>query len=259
MKKMPRTTLTECARAGFSLWLTSEPGKILAQYEREKVSGVLPGLFGYHIAQIGHYQGEALHSPSHIGNKIVLQVEEDGPANAQCGVLAGAGSLPFAADSIDVVIMPHVLEFTRNPDAALKEIERVLIAEGHLMIIGFNPWSLWGLRRLLPIRRHQPPWNGRFYDTPKLKSWLAALDFELLEINRFLFRPPLKHGNMLRRLLFLEKLGKFCWPFCGAAYLILAKKRRVPLNPIKMNWRNRRKIIPSGASADPATMAEPDG
>ena len=258
MKNTSRTTLTEFTRAGFSFWLTSKSGKILSQYERKKVSRILPGLFGYHITQIGHYQGGVLHSASRIGNKIVLHLEEDGLRDADCDVLAGADSLPFAAHSIDVVIIPHVLEFTRNPGAVLKEVERVLIAEGHLIITGFNPWSLWGLWRLLPLWRNQSPWNGRFHGTSKLKNWLSLLDFELLEIDRFLFRPPIRHENMLRRLLFLEKLGKFCWPFFGAAYVILAKKQRVPLTPIKMSWRNRRKIIPSGASADPATMVESD-
>ena len=248
--------LTEFTRAGFSSWLAGELGKVLSRYEQERVNRMLPGLFGYHVAQIGYYQGGALHSASHIGHKVVLHLEEDGLRNADCGVLASADSLPFAADSIDVAIIPHVLEFTPTPYAALKEVERILIADGHLIIIGFNPWSIWGLWRWLPPWRDEPPWNGRFYHAARVKNWLAELDFEVLEVDRFLFRPPFKHVNMMRRLLFLEKLGKFCWPFFGGAYVMLARKRVTPLTPIKMRWRNQRKIIASGASTGPATMTD---
>ena len=254
---MKNTTATPpaAARAGFDRWLKSAPGSLLARYEREKIGRILPGLFGYHIAQVGQYDGGALDAACRIGNKIRLHLDEDGLRDCGCDVSASSASLPFAAHSIDVVVIPHVLEFTPDPDALLKEVERVLVEDGRLVVAGFNPWSLWGLRRLCPGRRNRPPWNGRFHDTIRLRHWLSRFDFELLEVDRFLFRPPCKHENLLQRLLFLEKLGQSCWPFFGAAYLVLAQKRRVPVTPVKMNWRE--KIFLSGAPAGPATMAGP--
>lgn len=255
MGNIPRATLTEPERAGFSRWLAGEQGRLLAQYEREKFSRRLARLFGYHIAQVGHYHGEALHAASPIANKITLRLDTDDADGAGHGLSADITALPFAADSIDVLVAPHVLEFTRRPDAALDEFARVLIDGGHLVISGFNPWSAWGLRRLLPARRSAPPWNGRFYSAAKLNGWLSGLGFELLDVDRFLFRPPLRRGDLLQRLLFLETLGRRCWPFFAAAYLLLAKKQRLPLTPVKP-WRRRRKLAPAGASADPATMTE---
>ena len=250
------TSSASPARAGFDLWLKGTTGSILARYEREKIGRILPDLFGYHITQIGRYDGGVLDSASRIRNKIELHLDEDGSRDCGCGILSSVASLPFAAHSIDVVVIPHVLEFIPDPGALLKEIDRVLIDDGRLIVVGFNPWSLWGLWRLYPLWRNRPPWNGRFHGTAKLKQWLSVLDFELLEVDRFLFRPPCKHKYLLRRLLFLEKLGKYCWPFFGAAYIIVAQKRRVPVTPIKIGWR--KKIFLSGASAGPATLAEAD-
>lgn len=257
MTPAPRATPTEPERAGFSRWLAGEQGRILAQYEREQFSRRLAGLFGYHIAQVGCYYGEALHAASPIGNKITLRTETDDANGADHGLSAAVTALPFAADSIDVLVAPHVLEFARRPDAALDEFARVLIDGGHLVISGFNPWSAWGLRRLLPTRRHAPPWNGRFYSVSRLNGWLAGLGFELLDMDRFLFRPPLRRGDLLQRLLFLEPLGRRCCPFFAAAYLLLAKKQRLPLTPVKPGRRRRhRKPAPAGASAGPAAMTE---
>ena len=254
MENKSATSSADPARAGFSAWLKCVTGGILVDYEREKIAGILPGLIGYHITQIGHFDGGVLDSAGLIRNKIELHLEEDGLHGCDCGVLASAVSLPFAAHSIDVAVIPHVLEFTPDPGAVLNEVERVLTEDGRLIITGFNPWSLWGLWRLHPAMRNRPPWSGRFHGTARLRQWLDMIDFEMLEVERFLFRPPFRHTSRLRRWMLLEKLGKFWWPYFGAAYIILARKRRIPVTPVKMNWR-KKKLFLSGASAGPATMA----
>ena len=244
------------ARAGFSAWLKGETGAVLAGYEREIFDRILPGLFGYHIVQIGQYDGVALDSAGRIRNKFELRLDHDNLPDNRCALLAGAASLPFAAHSVDVVVMPHVLEYVPDPGAVLKETERILVQDGRLIVTGFSPWSLWGLCRLNPVWRKRPPWDGRFLSTARLRHWLSMLGFEVVEADSFFFRPPCNSGKLLRRLLFLEKLGAACWPFLGAAYLLVAQKRRAPLNPIRLNWRKR--ILLTGASAGPATMAEAD-
>ena len=251
MEDISATASAGPARARFSGWLKGPTGSLLARYEREKIGKILSGLFGYHITQIGHYEGGVLDSASRIRNKTELHLVEDGSRYCGCDVLASVTSLPFAVHSIDVVVIPHVLEFTPDPGALLKEIDRVLIEDGRLIVVGFNPWSLWGLRHLHPRWRNRPPWNGRFYSTAKLKRWLFMLDFELLELERFSFYPACKHESQLS---FPEKPGKFCLPFFSTAYIIVAQKRRIPVTPIKMDWR--KKIFLADASADPATMAE---
>ena len=256
MENISATLPATPARAGFCAWLKGDPGSVLADYEKEKFDRILPGLFGYHIAQIGQYDGVVLASAGRIRNKIELRLDDDGFPHSSCALAASAAFLPFAAHSIDAVVMPHVLEYVADPGAVMKEMERVLIEDGRLIITGFSPWSLWGLWRLNPAVRKRPPWNGRFHSTAKLKYWLSLLGFEVLKVDRFLFRPPCRRRNHLRRLLFLEKLGKYCWPYFGAAYIVVAQKRRAPVTPIKLNWR--KKVFLSGASAGPVTMAEAD-
>ena len=244
------------ARAGFSAWLKGETGSVLAGYEKEKLERILPGLFGYHIAQIGCFDGGVVDSAGRIRNKIKLRLDDDGFPHDTCALAANAAFLPFAAHSIDVVVMPHVLEYVSDPGVVMNEVERVLVEDGRVIITGFSPWSLWGLWRFNPAVRKQPPWNGRFHGTAKLRRWLSMLGFKVLEVDRFLFRPPCRRRNLLRRLLFLEKPGATCWPFPGAAYVMVAQKRRAPLSPVKPSWRKR--ILLSGASAGPATMAGAD-
>ena len=57
--------------------------------------------------------------------------------------------LPFEAQSVDLIVMPHTLEFTSDPHRLLREAERVLMPEGQLIILGFNSLSLWGARQSL--------------------------------------------------------------------------------------------------------------
>jgi len=256
MENISATLPATPARAGFSAWLEGETGSVLTGYEKEKFERILPGLFGYHIAQIGQYDGAVLASAGRIRNKIELRLDDDGLPHDSCALAASAAFLPFAARSIDVVVMPHVLEYVSDPGAVLKEIERVLIEDGRLIVTGFSPWSLWGLWRLNPVCRNRPPWDGRFHSIARLRHWLSMLGFEVIEVDRFLFRPPCRRRSLLRRLLFLEKLGESCWPFLGAAYVMVAQKRRAPVSPIKLGWRKR--IFLSGASAGPVTMAGAD-
>ena len=253
MKNTTATPPRAAARAGFGLWLKGAPGSLLARYEREKIGRILPGLFGYYIAQVGHYDGAVLDAAGRIRNKIRLRLDADGLPDDSSALSASAAALPFAAHSIDVVVLPHVLEYVADPGAVLEETERVLVGDGRVIVAGFNPWSLWGLWRLNPVCRNRPPWDGRFHGIAGLRRRLSALGFEVLEVDRFFFRPPCRRESLLRRLSFLEKLGESCWPFLGAAYVMVAQKRLAPVSPIKPGWRKR--IFLSGASAGPATNA----
>ncbi len=241
------------ARAGFSAWLNSEAGSALASYEKEKLDRILPDLFGYNIAQIGEYDCGMLASAKRIRNKIELRLDAGSPRHNGCALAAEAALLPFAARSIDVVVMLHVLEYVSDPDAVLREIERVLIEDGRLIIAGFSPWSLW---RLNPTARNRPPWDGCFYSARKLKGWLSMLGFATLQVERFFFRSPRRHRGFFRRVLFLEKLLSSCWSLPGVAYVMIAQKRRVPVDPIKLNWRER--ILLPDANPGAATMSGGD-
>ncbi len=227
-------------------WFARPLGRHLLEQERICINRILPKLFGYHILQIGNWGQQELLASSRISHKIEMLFEPCDDSAVECSLLGDEESLAIASDSMDVVVLPHVLEFVSNPHKLLREVERILIGEGHLVLSGFNPWSLWGLWRLLLLWREEPPWDGHFYGYNRIKDWLSLLDFELLQKENLFFRPPLQNTSLMQKLSFWEKLGKYCWPFFSGVYVIVAKKRVVPLTPVKMRWHARRQVITSG-------------
>jgi SAM-dependent methyltransferase len=232
-------------------WFEKPPGINLLQVEQIKATQYLADLFGYHIVQLGCLHDDDFISASRISHKLILQLDEQLNRSCRTDAVCCADALALASDSMDVVFMPHVLEYTSNPHRLLREVERILIGDGHLVIIGFNPWSLWGLWRIFHCWRKAMPWRGHFFGLARIKDWLSLLDLELIRMERFFFRPPLRNGRLMNRLGFLESLGKNCWPWFGSAYIIIARKRLLPLTSIKMRWRDKRRII-SGI-AEPST------
>jgi SAM-dependent methyltransferase len=226
-------------------WYENEPGKTLAAVEQEQIGGVLANLFGYHLLQLGNTIPCDLLSNSRIRHRMVmLRPGVNPPAVADTGVFTGEpDQMPIGNDAIDVVLTPHVLEYAASPHEVLREVERILIPEGHVVIVGFNPWSLWGLMRLLTGWNKRVPWCGRFYSSARIRDWLALLGFETIFNRTFFFRPPFNHAGLLQRLEFLERAGGSWWPRLGGVYIVVAKKRVATLTPIKPRWRPRRSLL----------------
>ena len=233
-------------------WFETDLGQDVLTYEKQKVNKVLPDLFGYHLLQLGSVGQFDLLSNSRIGNKVIVESEPVETISGLSGLISTSYTLPVASESIDLVVLPHLLEFEPNPHQVLREIYRILIGEGHVIILGFNPWSWWGLWRILLAWSEKPPFCGHYIGLTRLRDWLALLDFEIINTEKFYFRPPLKNIKVMKKIIVLEQLGKFCMPFWGGIYMLVAKKRVVPLTPVKMQWRIRRHMIASGF-AEPST------
>jgi ubiquinone/menaquinone biosynthesis C-methylase UbiE len=146
--------------------------------------------------------------------------------------------LPVSTGSIDLVLLPHLLEYLDNPRRLLAEACRIVKPEGHIAIVGFNPFSLWGLRKLFSGKSHIP-WSSNFLKANLLKRWLVLADFEIVTHKSFLFRPPFKHESLFRKVGFLEWIGKKCFPGFGGVYVVIAKAKVVPLTPIKTSWKQK--------------------
>lgn len=223
-------------RQAFCTWLEKPLGRRLLKTERAELEKILPGLFGYHLVQLGAVRkGTDLLSSSRIWHRVVLETGT-WPEAQPPSLLSRADALPFASASIDGMVLPHVLEYEANPHQVLREVQRVLVPYGTLVILGFNPWSFWGLWRLLLYRRGRVPWCGRFYSLTRIRDWLALLGFEVVKLRHFLFRPPLQHRRLMRRLRFLEVVGQRCCPFLAGGYAVVAKKQVIRLNPVDTLW-----------------------
>lgn len=150
------------------------------------------------------------------------------------------------------MILAHTLDFADDPRQVLREVSRVLSPEGHVVILGFNPLSLWGVRRLLAARPRPVPWSANFLRLARIRDWLALLDFELTHGSMLYYRPPLQGESMMDRLYFLEKAGDRWWPMMAAVYLVVAKKRVLGMTPLPVSWKARRA---AGPAAEPAVRS----
>ncbi len=228
-------------------WYATPLGTRLLRAEQTELDRLLPDLFGYHLLQIGRLP-ENLSRASRISHTMVLDVaplESAEPVGKQ-RFYGLPEALPVCTDSIDVLLLPHVLEFAAAPHAVLREAERALIPEGHLVVVGFNPWSLGRLSRLVSGWRGTLPWCGRFYSTARVRDWLALLGLEEVATRHFFLQPALhgQPGPVRTRLAW--RAGRMLWPVFGLAYIMVARKRVTTLTPIRPRWRARRRFAPAG-------------
>ncbi len=235
--------------AGLLAWYGTLPGQALGEAEETITSDILPNLFGYHLVQIGD-SARDLTTTSRISYRLVIGL--NAAAGQGISVVARADALPVQANAIDVVMLPHTLEFAPNPHGVLREAERILIGEGHLLILGFNPWSFFGLYRRALNWRGDAPWSGHFLSLSRLKDWLGLLGFDIERVLRASFRPPIASPRWHQRLAFLERLGAHFWPMTSNVYGVLARKRVLSARPLRTAWKVRRRF-PAGSVVEPTT------
>jgi SAM-dependent methyltransferase len=243
--------LPSAAEDRLRVWYDTDLGRTLLAAEREALDAVLPDLFGYYLVQVGLPCNDYLLGASLIRRQVVIGDTLPGIAwndERVAHMRALPCLLPLRNDSVDVVLLPHTLDFEHAAHDVLREAERVLVPEGHMVILGFNPWSLWGLRRMFTWhRRRTPPWSGSFRGSSRIRDWLALLGFDLVLARSCFFRPPMRKTGLMRRLQWLEALGARRWPYFGGTYIIVARKRVATLTPIKPRWRPRRSLVGAGA------------
>lgn len=224
----------------FEKWFRTPLGQALLRDQRGCAANRVSGLKGARQLQIGVSHDLSLATTSDFSQRIMTTASwrRDLPAGV---VVCDPDELPFPSDSIDLVILHHSADFSAYPHQVLREASRVLRGGGHMLIIGFNPASLWGVRKLVSSHR-QGPWGGRFIMRARLEDWLSLLNFEVKSADSQFYRPPLQSSALL------EKLGRQSLPGIrflpvGAYYCILATKRvfaPVAKPPV---WR-RRNVIP---------------
>ncbi len=215
-------------------WLNSTLGQYLLAREQARYDAVVGDIFGFNALQLGMLQMDALKNSRiphllHVGNS---------EGDAYCE----SDYLPFAESCIDLVCLPHVLEFSENPHQTLREAERVLVPEGHLILTGFNPISAWGIKQLLSkdnnyAQNENFPWHGHFFTLARIKDWLALLGLEFVNGSMNCYEPPINDEKWLKRFAFMDKMGDKWWPMMGGLYFIVAKKRVVNMTLLKPNWK----------------------
>ncbi|NKI96108.1 methyltransferase domain-containing protein [Rhizobacter sp. SG703] len=235
---------------GLAQWLESPPGRYLLAWEQAQTDRSVADVFGFHALQLGMTELDGLRANRMPHRWLALDaygvdaprpvVEGDPAAEVPADRVAVVlrcdfDALPFDSQSLDLVVLPHTLELARDPHLALGEVERVLRPEGRIVILGFNPTSLWGLRqrlgrllRYIGFSRNKPlflPSAGEFLGYWRLRDWLRLLSFEVQGGRFGCYRPPLKTDAWLARYGWIERIGERWWPVLGSVYLLVAVKR----------------------------------
>jgi SAM-dependent methyltransferase len=230
--------------ASLYAWYRRPLGRALAEAELAALTGQLTNLFGYHMLVIDPPWEQCVLDESRIANRVIQSVV---PASTTgVGLSADPDQWPIMTDSVDAVVLPHTLELSANPHQVLREADRSLIPDGHLVIIGFNPFSLWGVRRLFSWRGRALPWGARFRSLHRIKDWLGLLGFDTLHSQYLFQRPPLQSRRVLSRLQFMEPAGGAGFMPLSACYILVARKRTVVMTPLLEGQRPRKRLFPVG-------------
>jgi SAM-dependent methyltransferase len=243
MRNNKRLNLGSCQQKQLQAWFETDLGRLLAKQEAECLNSRVATLFGYYVVQLGlPSRVEDLLRLSPARNRVVMG---RGGESSGFDLQADSHQLPFASDSVDGMVLPHTLDFAADPHQVLREVERVLIPEGKVLLSGFNPWSQWGLWRLLRFRSTSVPWCGHFFSGKRIQDWFSLLGFELEEVVYLHYRPPVFNSSIMQRLAFMERLGEKVYPLFGGVYVILAVKRAVTMTPLALKWRVKKRVLPT--------------
>jgi SAM-dependent methyltransferase len=244
----------QALQSALTSWYGTEQGRYVLHWEQTQIDVAVTDVFGFHALQLGLPDFDFLRE-SRIPLRMVTALTAPTHSHTQSQpprsqppqpphLLCETQALPLASQSMDLVLLPHVLEFSSQPHAILREAERVLRPEGQIVITGFNPLSLWGLRRALPSAQSQMPFQGQFIGLHRLKDWLTLLGLELTGGRFGCYAPPFAHEKWLSRSAFMEKAGDRWWPIAGAVYAVRAIKRVVGARRVTPAWRQRRAAAP---------------
>ena len=228
-----------------SEWLNTPLGDSLLQQEVRVVEETFDGIFGEHCLQLGRW-GEARtflrFARTQRGSLIA-----DHNGDVGTSAVGELHRLPVASDSIDSVLLPHTLDYSDRQHAILREVHRVLRSDGHLVVLGFRPGGLWGLRRLVP-GAGLPPGAEHLISDRRLRDWLKLLDMRIHGLTGYFFRWPLP-GIKGPSSPQWERRGRRWWPELSACYMLSAQKRISTLTPVRPVWRKKPKVV--------ARLAEP--
>jgi SAM-dependent methyltransferase len=235
---------------GLQDWFKTPPGRYLLEWECQQLDMVVADVFGYHALQLGLPDLPGLRNNRMpyrwVASDRLPRPKAEGGTGPNAGVVlyTDFGALPFSEGSLDLVVLPHSLELGADPHGTLREVERVLVPEGRVVICGFNPASLWGFSR----RRERLYKRMGFGDAYlpgvedmigywRLRDWLRLLSFEVESSQFGCYRPSVSNENWLRRFEWMDRAGARWWPILGAVYCVVAVKRVRGMRMLGTSWK----------------------
>jgi hypothetical protein len=225
------------------LWQDLPLGDELKCLIEKEIAEVSRKFFGYHLVRLGHLSSQIELAACPIKHQINIT------SNSQTytSLVATPDDLPVSEKSVDAFLLAHELDFSKDPHQILREVDRTIMPNGYLVITGFNPLSLCGLFKYLPINKGNILHEARFFSCARVKDWLQLLGFEIVDVKHLLFNELFLN----RKLRASSKWDQCCQeylPLLTSMYVIVARKREIPLSMIKPKWKAKTKFSTVGAS-----------
>ncbi|WP_017348027.1 class I SAM-dependent methyltransferase [Pantoea sp. A4] len=200
-------------------WRDMPWGNYFSAALTQNLQPYLGKLYGFHMLKLGSLSAEINTENCAISHQVNV-----GPEGEEMQVIARLDQLPFESRSVDACLLVHTLAWSQDPHRVLREVDRVLIDDGWMVISGFNPFSLLGISKLVPWVGRKAPWSGRMFSQMRLLDWLSLLNYEVVYRTRFQVLPWHREGG---------KLISAHLPALGCLNIVLARKRTLPLTPGK--------------------------
>ena len=180
MKNTGKTTMNQGFQQFLKNWFSTSPGRVTYEQEKRLLDEALKNLFGYFLVQLGCVSKGSLLENSRIKSKIL--VDEVIPhvlrKDSLHWVQAELDFLPIGREKADVVVLPHTLETVDDPYYLLRQVDNMLLPEGHIVITGFNgiacmPFRLKYFSKLKGFN------EANYRRVGRLKEWLEVLGYEV--------------------------------------------------------------------------------
>lgn len=229
-------------------WYADSVGQNVWRAEKQLLDNYLPNLFGYHLMTLSVCPALPLATASPIHHCFALNDSASNSVDisARCHFHA----LPLESESVDVAVLHHSLDYSAAPHQLLREIARVMMPYGSVLIFGFQRWSALGVQHSVQnmLSKHHSAASHDFIRVHRLHDWLKLLDFEILESRHAVYVPPQLNDSMQRHFEWLERFGEKTRMPLGCVYFILARKTVAGVRPLSIE-KEKKRLNPLGVLA----------
>lgn len=231
------------------MWSQTNLGKYIIERESEQINEQINRVPGVNILQLGSMRGTEWLNLNRKCRSYVLDMPER--CGDDCTIFGSYASLPLQQESMDVVILRHTLEATKNPQEVLHEAERILSPDGYIVISGFNPYSLFGIMRFSEKYAISGAWEGKSISIGRIKDWFAVLGLDLTVEKQVKLSHKVIKKEYGRHFEFLGELADYSLSVKSGVYVLMARKRTIPITLQRAKWTHKSKSVNSPIQASP--------